>query len=1032
MLRAQFARPLFFSLFFPSILMIPLFAAAQTDPPPGDENSVLAAPADFRSVSDDENNALPTPDDFPPVPDDEHSVLPPPDDFRRVPDDARPWAYYWWLKGNVTKESITRDLTDMRNLGFGGVLVFDSRGYHEDAERHIPVPLSIRHEFMSPSWRELMIHLIAEADRLGMKVSLNLSNTGGHLRGPWDFGSDGPRTLMTSVMKIDAGEKIEIPLTPPKDQRFFKDVALLAVRVESAADGSPLSDVRVGASDGAEWKPAASPEEGGLIAREVQNLSDRIVDGKIAWRVPDGDWRLVRFGSAVIGDVGSVDILNADIIARYFDKMAGTIIRETDDMTRRSGKESLVGRTLTHFYNVSWEGGNPNWTDGFERFFAEKRGYAIDPYLPILAGMTVTNRETVERFMIDFHKTVADAFCENCYRKIGRLCHENGLEWHSEDGGPWNRSAPMFVEGDMLTFWGQNDIAQGEFWMSENGPNPQTNLRFAASAAHIYGRRLVAAEAFTHMTHHWTMYPAILKPAADRNFIDGANMFLWHTFTASPPEAGRPGYEYFAGTHINSNVTWQRDAPPFIAYLGRCQTLLRKGDFVADFCAYVSDKNYTIWGRGEKWNPDSRLKVPSGCASDFLNSDVLIRRLEFRDGLFRLPGGMAYRFLVLDPVENDLPLSALEKIVSLVRQGGAVLLGDRKPTRCRGLSDGPQGDRRLSECASLLWGDGEGEGKPQDAPSSLPRRLGKGKIYSGVAPEEMMRAENVLPDFEGPFEYHHRTLAENDVYFVVNSALLPQKAETSFRTNRRFAALWDPVTGETTGVSVKERDDGRSCVTIDLAKHGSVFVVFSDRETAAKTPPDSFAASGETIKSEKILDGPWSVSFDPAWGGPSGAVAFDTLTPWNESGDDRIRYYSGTATYRKTFTLTAAEADSERTRLRLDLGSAGVLARVRVNGLDGGVVWTDPWQVDFHGGVKMGLKEGENRLEIDVTNCWANRLIGDAGLPPERRLTRTNVQYYPAGAKHFAYQGYAPDEPLRVSGLLGPVRLILEKVSNNE
>jgi hypothetical protein len=157
------------------------------------------------------------------------------------------------------------------------------------------------------------------------------------------------------------------------------------------------------------------------------------------------------------------------------------------------------------------------------------------------------------------------------------------------------------------------------------------------------------------------------------------------------------------------------------------------------------------------------------------------------------------------------------------------------------------------------------------------------------------------------------------------------------------------------------------------------------------------------------------VSFEPGRGAPESAV-FEQLTAWNEHPEEGIKFFSGKATYRKTFDLSSDEA---KRPVRLQLGEVKCIARVRLNGSDLGVVWTDPWSVDLTGVVKTG----RNELEIDVVNTWVNRLIGDAGLPKEDRITKTNIALQQGQRAIKAYQGFASDDPLTRSGLLGPVRL---------
>ena len=164
--------------------------------------------------------------------------------------------------------------------------------------------------------------------------------------------------------------------------------------------------------------------------------------------------------------------------------------------------------------------------------------------------------------------------------------------------------------------------------------------------------------------------------------------------------------------------------------------------------------------------------------------------------------------------------------------------------------------------------------------------------------------------------------------------------------------------------------------------------------------------NGETVTPLLDLDGSWTVDFDPAWGGEK-SVAFDTLKSWTERPETGIRFYAGTAVYRKTFKVPGATLSSGK-KLLLDLGDVREMAGVRLNGKEVGVLWTPPFRADISGAVRAG----ENQLEVEVVNNWPNRLIGDAGLPPEQRRTRTNVKKFTA------------DSPLIVSGLLGPVRVL--------
>ena len=135
------------------------------------------------------------------------------------------------------------------------------------------------------------------------------------------------------------------------------------------------------------------------------------------------------------------------------------------------------------------------------------------------------------------------------------------------------------------------------------------------------------------------------------------------------------------------------------------------------------------------------------------------------------------------------------------------------------------------------------------------------------------------------------------------------------------------------------------------------------------------------------LPGPWTVAFDPEWGGPD-SVQFEQLVSWPKQPEEGIKFYSGTARYRKTFDLSELPPTAGR-HVYLDLGAVKDVAEVTLNGKKLATLWTAPWRVD----ITENLQPKNDILEIAVTNLWPNRLIGDAALPPEKRHTRTNIPF---------------------------------------
>ena len=301
------------------------------------------------------------------------------------------------------------------------------------------------------------------------------------------------------------------------------------------------------------------------------------------------------------------------------------------------------------------------------------------------------------------------------------------------------------------------------------------------------------------------------------------------------PEFGRPGLEYFAGSHLNPNVTWWNQAGPFLTYLGRCQHMLRQGRFVADVCCYTGDKPYQHWGRGEKWSTEATLELPKGYTYDLVNDEVLLERMRVEKNFLVLPDGMRYRLLVVDLDDETADPAVLGKVAELADAGATVVLGRRRPERTPGLKDFPVCDETLRQAAERLWGAPDG--------AAGVRRAGKGRIAAGVELARLLESLKALPDFEGPWAYTHRRAGAADIYFVAGQG----DAECTFRVRGKEPELWDATTGRLRDAACyRAAPDGRTIVPLSLPEGGSTFVVF--RRPAADPHLVSVAAPAEALE----------------------------------------------------------------------------------------------------------------------------------------------------------------------------------------
>ncbi|MDR3181927.1 MAG: hypothetical protein LBT89_03245 [Planctomycetaceae bacterium] len=927
--------------------------------------------------------------------------------FQKPPTVSRIWAFWWWLNGNVTEESITSDLEGMKKQGFGGALIFDAGGAEQNGSHNVPAgPM-----FGTEPWIKLFKHTLKEADRLGLSVSLNIQS-GWNLGSPFVQPEHAAKMLTFSEITVKGGQQTITLPQPAKRGNFYQDIAAVALPKKPIAANEQAAAklahfaiktaVREFGGSAPNCLPLVLDEpesavSGSAAVEECVVVTENVPDdGKITWDVPAGEWTLIRFGYTLTGSRIStssgkwqgltLDYLDADAFRWYWNKSVQPLL---DDAGNHCGK------TLRYLHSDSWECGGMNWSPNFAAEFKKRRGYDLLPYLPVIAGKILTNRNISNRFLNDFRRTIGDCAFHNHYVLFKELAAKNHLGIHPESGGP--HGAPI----DSLQFMGLSDIPASEFWswspQHRIGDANRFFVKQPASAAHVFGKKLVAAEGFTNIGLHWQeSFSDNLKPSFDQALCEGFNLLMWHAFTNSPKEMGLPGQEYFAGTHFNPNHTVFPYSQDFCLYLDRCQFLLQQGLFAADVLEYYGENvpNFTQW-KGQ----NTAGSLP-GYDYDVAPENAMLERVAVKDGRIILPDGMNYKLLVL-PKRDSISLAVLQKLAVWVEDGGLTVIGP-KPKRITGLANYPEADKEVQQLADKLWGKSE---EPI-------RQAGKGRIITGLTAREVLQKDGLAADFErvtGTNPKHrvdsiHRIDGGTDIYFVANLSAAADTTECAFRVTGKQPEIWNALTGEIRQASAFRQESGRTFVPIHLASYGSVFIVFRNSISGEK---QGVGGSNEpSVIGELPINGAWEVSFDPKWGGPEKAV-FETLIPWNKHEDKRIKYYSGSALYRKTVNVPAEQIDSG-CRFVLQLGNVSEIAAVRLNGVDLGTVWAHPFQLDL----TKAVKAGDNVLEIEAVNHWANRIIGDASLPEAERLTKTNVSKL------------TQNTALVESGLIGPAVIL--------
>ena len=760
----------------------------------------------------------------------------------------------------------------------------------------------------------------------------------------------------------------------------------------------------------------AAPPECRIALDTIRDLTGAMDGtGKLSWEVPPGDWTVMRFGHTATGQHTGPAGPGADgLECDKFDSAA------LDVHWAKGLKPFLddpeLGKHIQYIHIDSYEKGAQNWTRDFRALFAKRRGYDLLNYLPAVTGRVVQDTATTERFLWDFRQVCCGLMADTYFSHMNELCHRDGRQLTIE---PYHQT-----QFKSVTAGGYADVPMCEFWTG-GLPGPYW-YKLGASPGHVYGRRIIGAEAFTApraVGGNYTTDPWALKTLGDLAFCGGVNRYVFHVYVHQPWLDRAPGMTLAAfGTHFERNNTWFEQLPAYTRYVSRCQHMLRQGRFVADVL-YFDGENAPDDG----YNPGGIIAPPVGYDYDVCDERALWQRVTVADGRLVLPDGVSYRVLVLPDTDRMTP-GLLRRICELV-EAGATVVGPR-PLCSPSLAGQPAADDELKFMVDALWG-------PDGEATKVDRVCGKGRVIWGKPLKAVLSTLAVAPDFEArnataPLNHIHRSLDDGELYFVASTGDKPQNAECVFRTAGRQPELWDAVSGEMRLLPAFREESGRTVVPMEFLPRQSFFLLF--RKTAGPSVTALANFPRPTVVGE--VNGPWEVAFDPKWGGPA-KIRFDKLIDWTSHADAGIKYYSGKATYLTTFNAPAS--GDGKSPLYLDLGTVKNLAEVRLNGVALGTVWCAPWSVP----VRDHLKPTGNTLEIDVVNLWPNRMIGDEQLPEDCEWQESGhggkqLKSFPAwltnnqprSSGRFAFSSwkhFTRDAPLLPSGLLGPVTLQIHK-----
>ncbi|HWQ90922.1 MAG TPA: glycosyl hydrolase, partial [Clostridia bacterium] len=499
----------------------------------------------------------------------------------------------------------------------------------------------------------------------------------------------------------------------------------------------------------------------------------------------------------------------------------------------------------------SYEMGSQNWTDGFRGIFKNRYGYDPQTWLPVLTGRVVESAEQSDRFLWDLRRLVADQVAYGYVGGLREACHREGLKLWLENYGHWGFPA------EFLQYGGQSDEVSGEFWAT--GDLGSIELRAAASAAHTYGKPIVSAEAFTSVAK-FESTPWSLKKRGDWALTEGINHWVLHVYIHQPWEDRLPGVNAWFSTEFNRHNTWFEQSREWIDYYRRCDFLLQQGKHVADVAYFIGEDAPKMTGVRDP-------ELPAGYNYDYINAEVIEKRLKVKNRRFVLPDGMSYSLLVLPRMETMRP-ELLQKIRDLVAGGGSIL--GEPPLRSPSLEGYPSCDQRVRRLAEELWGDAVARG------GTGVRPFKKGLVFRGADLQPVFQALRIGPDVSGidpkTILWTHRSAPEAEIYFLSNQSEQPASITPVFRVQGRVPELWDAVSAGNRQVPVFQTTLTGTRVALKLEPRGSMFVVF--RGKLANQPVIT-----EILQKDKVFLSAMQAGELPASKGSKSAGSF-TMAMW--------------------------------------------------------------------------------------------------------------------------------------------------------
>jgi hypothetical protein len=912
--------------------------------------------------------------------------------------EARPWSRWWWHGSSVTKSGLTAVMEQYQKAGLGGLELTPIYGVKGDEAHFIP--------YLSETWLEMLQHAGREAQRLGLGLDMALA-TGWPFGGPWVNEQTAARYQTLVVFPLQGGKQLPHSL-------FRNQLpVLLAVKqglelsdlCEQIADQPDLQALALGQIRFEKRMKIEAVVAFSASPRAVMLTDSVAQDGKLTWTAPPGDWNICVLYSGMHGKLVERAAPGGEGYAiDHFSRQA--LYHHLHNYDQAFAR--LDSLPIRAFFNDSYEVDDAQGEADFTpRFFAEfqaRRGYDLRLHLLALYERGV-NRDKFVRVLCDYNETISDLLLEEFTQPWQQWAHSKKTVIRNQaHGSPAN----------ILDLYAASDIpeTEGREWLK---------IKFASSAAHTSGKKLVSAEAATWLGEHFTSSLASVKTSLDLYFLNGVNHIFYHGTPYSPPEEPWPGRLFYASVHVAPSNSFWDDFAGLNSYVSRCQSFLQAAAPDNDLLLYFPyydiiaqpGRSHLVHfsGGGEDYQGTpfsacAEYMHKNGYSFDLV-SDRQIRQLTCKNHTIHSEG-QPYKTILVPDVQL-MPAATMKALRDLAQQGATILFCNSLPKDVPGWGGLY---RNRQELYHLLAAYFKQEGNVSCAP------IGEGCISIGRSLKELFAFHNIPHERMAQSGVHHirKRTRQGHIYFCVNKSGQAFEAWLPLCTPFSAAALYDPMSGQYGACPVRLGRDGHNEVYVELAKDESCIIQTDvSRRNMAAFP--RFVADGLAVD----LSGTWTVTMEK--GGPAVPSTYETplLGSWTDWPLAGWRDFSGTARYSMTFKRPADSGT-----WLLDLGDVRESARVVLNGVELGTLFCAPFR-------KIVVLQPDNTLEVLVSNLMANRIaMLDRQHVVWKKFYNVNVPSLLPENRNAERLFHADHWPARPSGLLGPVTITPVQLQANQ